>query len=49
MKLDYTLTSPEERRDLVNKIIDEIGEENLNEKALEILTDYIIFCIEKEE
>lgn len=49
MKLDYTLTSPEERRDLVDKIIQEVGEENLNEKALEILTDYIIFCMEKEE
>ena len=49
MKLDYSITSPEERRDLVDKIITEVGIENLNAKALEIMTDYIIFCMEKQE
>lgn len=49
MKLDYSITSPEERRDLVDKIITEAGIENLNAKALEIMTDYIIFCMEKQE
>lgn len=49
MKLDYSITSPEERRDLVNKIISEVGAENLNDKALEIMTDYMVFCMEKQE
>ena len=49
MKLDYTITSPEERRDLVEKIIAEVGVENLNDKALEIMSDYMIFCMEKQE
>lgn len=49
IKLDYTLETPEERRDLVNKIINEVGEDKLNAKALEILTDYMIFCMEKQE
>ena len=49
MKLDYSITSPEERRDLVDKIIAEVGIDNLNPKALEIMTDYIIFCMEKQE
>ena len=48
IKLDYTIESPEERRDLVNKIVNEVGAENLNAKALEILTDYMIFCMEKQ-
>ena len=33
MKLDYSITSPEERRDLVDKIIAEVGIDNLNPKA----------------
>ena len=49
MKLDYSITSPEERRDLVGKIISEVGAENLNDKALEIMTDYMVFCMEKQE
>lgn len=49
MKLDYSITSPEERCDLVNKIITEVGIENLNEKALEIMANYLVFCMEKQE
>lgn len=49
IKLDYTLETPEERRDLVDKIVKEVGVENLNAKALEIMADYMIFCMEKQE
>ena len=46
-KLDYTITSPEER----NKIVQEILAENPNPNAkyLEVLADYLVFCMEKEE
>lgn len=47
IKLDYTLTSPQERNELVKKILEENPEPN--EKYLEILTDYLIFAMEKEE
>lgn len=47
IKLDYTLTSPEERNKLVKQILEE--NPNPNEKYLEILTDYLIFAMEKEE
>ena len=47
IKLDYTLSSPEERNELVKKILEENPEPS--EKYLEILTDYLIFAMEKEE
>ena len=47
IKLDYTLESPEERVQLVEKILSE--NPNPNEKYLEILTDYLILCMEKQE
>lgn len=47
IKLDYTLTTKEERLDLVNKILAE--DPNPNSKYLEILADYLIVPIEKEE
>lgn len=47
IKLDYNLNTPAERLELVNKIIAE--EPNLNEQYLEILANYLIFCMEKEE
>lgn len=47
IKLDYTLKSPEERNELVKKILEENPEPS--EKYLEILTDYLIFAMEKEE
>ncbi|MEG1519314.1 MAG: hypothetical protein RR358_05865 [Cetobacterium sp.] len=49
MKLDYTITDPSERNDLVAAIIEEVGAENLNDKALEIMTDYLIFSMDKQE
>lgn len=47
IKLDYTLKSPEERNELVKKILEENPEPS--EKYIEILTDYLIFAMEKEE
>lgn len=47
LKLDYTLNTPEERLALVNQILEE--DPHPNEKYLEILADYLIFCMEKEE
>ena len=47
IKLDYTLNTPEERLELVNKILEENPEPN--EKYLENLADYLIHCMEKQE
>lgn len=49
IKLDYSLKTPEERNELVKKIIKEIPQEKLTNKYLEILADYIIFAMNKEE
>lgn len=48
MKLDYTLTSPEERKALVEQILEEQGDSVTN-SYLEILADYLITCMEKQE
>ena len=47
IKLDYSLETPEERNDLVNKILAETP--NPSEKYLEILSDYLVLCMEKQE
>ena len=47
--LDYSLESPAERNELVKKIIDETPPEQLTSRYVEILTDYIIFAMDKEE
>lgn len=47
LKLDYTLNTPEERNELVKQIISETPE--ISDKYLEVLTDYLIFCMEKQE
>ena len=47
IKLDYTLESPEERKALVEQIIAE--NPNLTPKYLEILGDYLVLCMEKQE
>ena len=47
-KLDYSLQSPQERNELVKKILDEMTEEP-TESYLEILADYLILAIEKQE
>lgn len=48
-KLDYSLESSQERNELVKKIIDETPPEQLTNRYLEILADYIIFAMDKEE
>ena len=47
IKLDYSLETPEERKQLVEKILSEI--EDPTPKYLEILADYLILCMEKQE
>lgn len=48
-KLDYSLETPEERNEYVKKIIEETPPEQLTPKYLEILADYIIFAMDKQE
>lgn len=47
VKLDYTIESPEERKALVEKIINE--NPDLPSSYLEVLADYLILCMEKQE
>lgn len=49
LKLDYFLQTPEERNKLVKKIVAQTPPEKLTNRYLEILTDYIIFAMDKEE
>ena len=45
LKLDYTIDSPQERTELVKKIVDSLPPQKLTNKYLEILANYIIFAI----
>lgn len=47
MKLDYTLQTPEERKELVEKILEENPDPG--EHYLEILANYLILSMEKQE
>lgn len=47
MKLDYTIESPEERNELVKKILEE--DPNPTPAYLEILANYLVYCMEKQE
>ena len=49
IKLDYTLTDPEDRKSLVEKIIAESSPHKLNERYLDILADYLVQETNKEE
>lgn len=49
LKLDYTLETPEARNELVKKIIAETPPEKLSKRYISILTDYIVFAMDKEE
>ena len=49
LKLDYTIQSPEERNELVKKIVDSLPPQRLTNRYLEVLADYIIFAMTKEE
>lgn len=48
IKLDYTLESPEDRKALVEKILEE-QQDNITPAYLEILADYLVLCMEKQE
>lgn len=48
IKLDYTLETPEERKELVEKIIEEQGS-TISPVYLEYLADYLIFAMDKKE
>ena len=47
IKLDYTLNTPEERKELVEKILAETPEPS--DRYLEILADYLVLAMEKQE
>ena len=51
IKLDYSLETPEERNQLVQQILDEPRDEDdaLKPGYLEVLADYLILCMEKQE
>ncbi len=49
IKLDYTLESPQERVELTKKIVESLPPERLTNRYLEILANYIIFAMTKEE
>ena len=49
IKLDYSLTTCEERAALVQKITDTAPKSQLTERYLEILSDYILDALPKEE
>lgn len=48
-KLDYTLQTPKERSDFVKSIVEEMPPEKLTNQYIEILSDYIIFAMDKQE
>lgn len=47
IKLDYSIESPEERNELVKQIL--ADNPDPGERYLEILADYLILCMEKQE
>ena len=49
IKLDYSLQTPEERNELVQRILAEPREEPLKPAYMEVLADYLILCMEKQE
>ncbi len=49
IKLDYSLETPEERNKLVQEILNDCGDDIPNSGYLEVLADYLILCMEKQE
>ena len=49
IKLDYSLQTPEERNELVQRILNDQRDEPLSNAYLEVLADYLILCMEKQE
>ena len=48
IKFDYTLETPEERNELVKKIIENTPPEKLTRRYLEAMSDYIILAFKKD-
>ena len=49
IKLDYSLQTPEERNELVARILEEQPENGYSPAYLDVLADYLILCMEKQE
>ena len=49
IKLDYSLETPEERNELVQRILSEPQEKPFSAAYLDVLADYLILCMEKQE
>lgn len=49
IKLDYSIERPEQRVQIVKKIVENTPPEKLNSRYLEILANYIIFAMDKKE
>lgn len=49
LHLDYTLQTPEQRNELVKKICAEAAPQKLTPRYLEILANYIVFAMDKQE
>ena len=49
IKLDYSLKTSEERKTLVEQIVKQTPPNQLTEKYIEILSNYIIFAMDKDE
>ena len=49
IRLDYRLKTPEERKALVEEIVRQTPPNQLTEQYIEILSNYIIFAMDKEE
>ena len=47
IKLDYSLQTPEERNALVQQILEE--NPDVSDAYLEVLADYLVLCMEKQE
>ena len=48
-KLDYSVKTPQERKALVEQIVKDASPNQLTEKYIEILSNYIIMAMDKEE
>ena len=49
LKLDYSIESSKERNELVKKIVETTPAEKLTKRYLQILADYILFAMSKQE
>ncbi len=49
LRLDYTIQSPQERTALVRKIVDATPPEKLSNRYLQMMANYIIFAMDKQE